>query len=169
MTHIGPAAAEAGQRALCVDGSDVEVGIGELSGLDLSALRERWLACFGSEAPIRMSRELIARALAHRMQEDAFGGLKPTTRRRLLADSPPSTSKRAKPVRSDRWIKPGTRLLREWAGRVHEVTVREDGQFLYLGEAHRSLSIIARRITGTQWSGPAFFGLKRARKNDARP
>lgn len=75
------------------------------------------------------------------------------------ADPSSSISRRARPRPIRRSIKPGTRLLHEWQGRTHEVIADTDGQFIYAGEQYRSLSAIARQITGTRWSGPVFFGI----------
>ena len=142
--------------------TDVAVEIGKLADLDLYALRDRWQAAYGSAAPRSMSRELMIRAIAYRIQEERFGGLSPATRAKLLA-RPTAETKRG-PVRKDRTMKPGTKFLREWNGRTHEVVAMADGQFLYQGIAYRSLSAIARQITGTRWSGPTFFGLNANQK-----
>jgi len=120
--------------------TDVAVEIGELAGLDLYALRERWLAFYTSAAPNSMSRELMIRAIAYRIQEERFGGLSPATRVRLLAT--PAAGRKPPPVRKSRVMKPGTKFLREWYGRTHEVVATADGQFLYRGclslaERHR--------------------------------
>jgi hypothetical protein len=104
------------------------------------------------------------------LQEQAFGGLKPAYKRRLrqLAESFDRDSGRvAKAVSSSARIKPGTRLIRQWDGQTHQVTVAEDG-FEYKGERYKSLSEIARLITGTRWSGPLFFGLKQSQKDQTR-
>jgi Protein of unknown function (DUF2924) len=97
--------------------------------------------------------------LAYRIQEIAYGGLKPSTRselRRIARDlEKPSGSKEMK-IRHR--IRPGTRLVREWRGETHEVVITDSG-FDYRGANYKSLSKIAKQITGTQWSGPAFFGL----------
>lgn len=137
------------------------VEIGRLAGLDLFALRERWRTHYGSEPLQRMSRELLMRAVAYRMQENAFGGLSRAIKARLAAaaeEGRRSGGKIAR-VRTDRTIKPGTKFLREWNGRTHEVMALVNGGFAYRGTVFRSLSAIAREITGTRWSGPAFFGL----------
>jgi hypothetical protein len=129
----------------------------ELKGLirlSRHSLTERWVALFGAPPPARTSRSLMIRAVAHKMQERAFGGLTASTRR-LLAGEAPSAGATA-PARDAR---PGTVLLREWQGVTHQVTVIEDG-VLYRGQRHRSLSAVARVITGSRWSGPLFFGLK---------
>ena len=97
--------------------------------------------------------------LAYKIQERAHGGLGPRTRAELRRiarglERPPGSAE----PRTQRRIKPGTRLVRQWRGETHEVAVGESG-FEYRGTDYRSLSEIARKITGTRWSGPAFFGL----------
>jgi hypothetical protein len=146
----------------------VEAEIGALAGLDLPALRERWRDFYGSEAPVRMSPELMLRAIAHRIQEQAFGGLSASQMAKLIssANTIAKTGNRKRGAvgrpsraRRDQRVKPGTKFLRERNGRMIEVIAMADGRYIYEGEAYRSLSAIARRITGTQWSGPAFFGI----------
>ena len=141
---------------------EMAVEIGTLAGLDLFALRERWRTLYGSEPPRRMSRELMIRAVAYRMQENAFGGLSRAAKARLIAASEAGGRSETKVsrARTDRIIKPGTKFLREWNGRTHEVMALADGGFVYRGTVFRSLSAIAREITGTRWSGPTFFGLE---------
>ena len=95
----------------------------------------------------------------YRLQEKAYGGLSAATRKRLRAlaaeiEADPDADFLEVPR-----IKPGARLIREWQGETHKVTVTEDG-FVYAGQRYKSLSEIARLITGTRWSGPLFFGLK---------
>jgi hypothetical protein len=101
---------------------------------------------------------LLELAAAYDIQEQAFGGLKPEIRKTLAVDSRGS-SDRVSPHRTkNKIIKPGTRLIREWNGRIHHVEA-VDGGFLWNGKRHRSLSTIARAITGAHWSGPRFFGI----------
>lgn len=120
-----------------------------LERLDLHGLRDEWRRRYG-EPPKMRSTELLARLLAWRIQADAFGGLDAATVRLLTSERP------AKP----RLILPiGTRLTREWQGRVHEVDVLGSA-FRYDGHDYRSLSQIACSITGTRWSGLRFFGLR---------
>ena len=139
---------------------DSTIEIGGLAGLDLAALRQRWRELHHSEPPLRMSRELLIQAIAYRIQEIALGGLSRAARTKL-AGSSAELANTAKPRAITRCrIKAGTRFLREWQGRTHEVIATEDGRFRYAGASYRSLSQIARQITGTRWSGPAFFGLK---------
>ncbi len=146
------------------------VEIGRLAGLDLFALRERWRTHYGSEPLQRMSRELMMRAVAYRMQENAFGGLSRTAKARLTAAAEEGgrSGGKVSRVRTDRTTKPGTKFLREWNGRTHEVMALADGGFVYRGTVYRSLSAIAREITGTRWSGPVFFGLEAGKGTSGR-
>jgi hypothetical protein len=141
---------------------DIHRCLGSLQRLEKPALRAQWLEAFGRPAPARLRRDLLVRILAYRIQELAFGGLSPATRKRLqqLArtfESDPRAALPDVPV-----IKPGTRLIRKWRDQVHQVTVVEKG-YEYHGKRYRSLSQIARSITGTRWSGPLFFGLRTGR------
>ena len=121
-------------------------------------LKERWRILYGTEPPPRISEDLLRRAIAYRLQERAFGGLKPSTRRllqRITEDARPRSSS----TTATRKLSAGAVLIREWQGTSHQVTVLEDG-VLFRGKRHRSLSEVARKITGNRWSGPLFFGLK---------
>ena len=137
--------------------------IGGLADLDLPALRQHWRDLYGSEPPVRMSCELLIQAIAYRIQERTFGGLSRAARMKLMGGASAAAGpRRPRIVQTEHRIKPGTRLLREWQGRTHEVTATAEGAFVYRGNSYGSLSEIARKITGTRWSGPAFFGLKQA-------
>src|ERR1700687_3883044 len=116
---------------------------------------------YRADPPPRMRRALLIQALAYRLQEKPLGGLKPTTRRLLAGIADDATARRTRPVARERKIKPGTTLLREWHGAQHRLTVLEDG-VQFGGERYRSLSEVARKITGSRWSEPLFFGLKSA-------
>lgn len=129
-----------------------------LDGLPLNKLKERWSDLYGSACPPGMSRNILVRAIAYRIQERALGGLDPSTRRRLDRAAADLAAGRT-PAPLAPKIKPGTRLLREWRGRIHEVIVLEKG-VEYRGKSWPSLSAVAREITGARWSGPRFFGLK---------
>ena len=127
-------------------------------------LKEQWRQLFESEPPAFNRRYLESR-LAYRIQELAYGGLKPETVRRLEKLGEELDGGRAdvrKRPANDRPIS-GTRLIREYQGVEHCVTVRDD-DFEYQGRPYKSLSAIARAITGTPWSGPVFFGLKGGRR-----
>ena len=129
-----------------------------------SKLREQWRQLFETEPPAFNRRYLESR-LAYRIQELAYGGLKPDTVRRLekLGEELDGgrVDVRKRPA-NDRPIS-GTRLIRDYQGVEHCVTVR-DNDFEYQGRPYKSLSAIARAITGTQWNGLAFFGLKSGRR-----
>jgi hypothetical protein len=128
-----------------------------LPTLSLGDLRLEWRRLFRTEPP-RMSRDIMIRAIAYRLQEIAHGGLSKVTQRRLMTLSNQlETAGRITPLTGPR-IKPGSRLVREWRGRTHTVCVTDDG-FAFQGKTYRSLTKIARDITGAQWSGPRFFGL----------
>jgi len=136
-----------------------------LAALPTETLRQRWQEVYGSAAPVHIGRVLLARAIAYRLQEQALGGLKPSLRRLLAQVAEDAATGRAAapaPVGP----KAGTRLIRQWQGRVHEVTVAADG-VLYEGRSYRSLSAVAAAITGAHWSGPRFFGLTRREGGDA--
>ena len=127
-------------------------------------LKEQWRQLFESEPPAFNRRYLESR-LAYRIQELAYGGLKPETVRRLEKLGEELDGGRAdvrKRPANDRPIS-GTRLIREYQGVEHCVTVRDD-DFEYQGRPYKSLSAIARAITGTQWNGVVFFGLKSGRR-----
>jgi hypothetical protein len=138
---------------------DLEVArrLEALRDLTLDELRKEWRRLYRSQPP-RLSRDLLVRAVAYRIQELGYGGLSKATRRKLASlvearDSDAGTAQ----VGVQR-IRAGARLLREWNGRTHTVTVEEEG-FTYAGRNYPSLSAIARQITGARWSGPRFFGL----------
>jgi hypothetical protein len=133
--------------------------IAKLPSSSRQQLLDLWEELYGKTAPPAMRRGLLIPFLAYRLQEKAYGGLKPSTRAELrrIARTLAIGSTASTPGLRMR-TKPGTRFVREWRGKTHEVLVTESG-FEYGGEAYCSLSPIARKITGTCWSGPAFFGL----------
>jgi hypothetical protein len=138
-----------------------------LANLDAAALRRRWRQVTGRSPGPALKGELLRAALAHALQVRAFGGLSAATLRRLerLVAEGAEAADPARGPSSPRQIKPGSRLLREWQGAMHEVIVLPEG-FLWRAETHPSLSAIAKAITGTHWNGWRFFGLKTGpRKN----
>lgn len=134
----------------------------ELSKLGALELRAEWTKIYRATAPRHISRDLLLRGIAYRLQERMYGGLKPSTLKRLkgIAEGLENDSKE-KPLPTAS-LKPGVRLLREWKGETQIVEVLPKG-FAWKGGTYRSLSAIARAITGTQWSGPDFFGLHNKR------
>jgi len=127
--------------------------VAALEALPLAALRSRWTQLLGTPAP-KVGTSMLRLALAWEMQARSLGGLSRGTSRAL--DQLARGRTRTDGVRA------GMRLAREWQGRVHVVDVGEDEIIRWDGREWRSLSEIARAITGTRWSGPAFFGLKKA-------
>jgi hypothetical protein len=122
-------------------------------------LREEWRRLYRGQPP-RLSRDLLIRSIAYRLQEIAYGGLSKATQRKLDALARELERKGTIAVTSDLSLRPGARLVREWRGRTHTVVVTEDG-FEYGNKVFPSLTKIAHSITGAHWSGPRFFGLIR--------
>jgi DUF2924 family protein len=136
--------------------------LSRLPKLDIRELREEWRRLYKADASLHLSRELLIRAVAYRMQEVGLGGLRPEPQRQLRQIAQELKQTGAATIRLRPHLKPGTRLMREWQGRTYEVVVLDDG-FSWQGAQYRSLTAIARKITGTAWSGPLFFGLRQAR------
>ena len=139
----------------------VESEIAHLRGLDLPGLRARWRSLTGRAAPAHLSKALLLRVLAYRVQAAAFGDLDKATARLLdrIADEARSGKPVDVPVPDRVGLKPGTLLVREWEGTSHRVMVMSEG-FAWNGTTYPSLSKVARAITGTRWNGPRFFGLR---------
>lgn len=128
-----------------------------LAGMHLDALRYLWRKRFDTDPP-KVSAGLLRLALAYAMQEKRLGGLSSAALRQLgRYGTARHTGAKVIPLRTAR---PGTRLVRVWNHVAHVVTVNEDGEIEWNGRTWRSLSEVARAITGTQWSGPKFFGLR---------
>jgi hypothetical protein len=121
-------------------------------------LNAEWLRLYRTKPPARLGRDLLMAAIAYRLQEQILGGLQPELRRRLRTIAE-QVRNGGEPALAAPRLKPGTKLLRDWQGHTHEVLVGENG-FFWRQAQYRSLSQIARAITGTRWSGPVFFGLK---------
>lgn len=129
-----------------------------LKTASIGDLKQKWRTLFDSEPP-PYNRRFLEHRLAYRIQELAYGGLKPETVERLDALADEIDGKVSKRRRIENRPISGTRLIREWKGVEHEVTVRND-DFEYQGRPYKSLSSIARTITGTRWNGPVFFGFR---------
>jgi DUF2924 family protein len=152
------------------EGEQLSAEIAGLESLALNQLRSRWKLLYEIEAPPHLSRDLLRRAVAYRMQENVLGGLKPATRRLLRRVAEDARLRKPTKVVPTRRVGPDAILIREWGGTRHEVTVLENGA-MFRGKRYRSLSQVARAITGSHWSGPLFFGLKasaREASNGAR-
>ena len=142
----------------------LEAELDRIEVMDADGLRAAWEARFGVAPPAALPARILRLALAYDLQAKALGGLSPATERRLARISQGveagSAGKRAS-VR----LKPGATLLRDWGGRTWRVEVEAEGSFGFDGRRWRSLSAIARAITGTSRNGPAFFGLREGGKN----
>ncbi len=136
--------------------------IASFKTMDVKALKQRWRDLFDTEPPAYNRRFLESR-LAYRVQELAYGGLKPEVIARLeaLGEQLDGGNITVRKKRADDRPIAGTRLVREWQDTEHCVTVLVDG-FEYLGRPYKSLSAVARAITGTRWNGWVFFGIRRA-------
>ncbi|WP_205196313.1 DUF2924 domain-containing protein [Brevundimonas huaxiensis] len=132
--------------------ADTTNRLADLAGIGLADLREEWRKNFGAPPKLR-SPELLGLMLAYRLQAAAEGGMDVDLRRTLRRPSAGKTSS---------VLTPGTKLAREWQGIRHEVTVEPDGRVRWQGQDYRSLSEVARAITGARWNGPRFFGLRAA-------
>jgi DUF2924 family protein len=139
---------------------EVPEQLAELRSLSRQQLLDLWQKLYRRAAPTGFKRDLMVPFLAYRIQENAYGGLKPSTRLELrgIARRMENSATPDQEICRPR-IKSGTRMFRNWRGEKHEVIVTETG-FEYRQASYKSLSEIARKITGTRWSGPAFFGLR---------
>ena len=135
-----------------------------LQSMSLEQLREKWLDLYGEEPP-QYKKQFLIKRLAYRIQELFYGGLSEQANVHLqqaAKEDPVATVNRRIPEerKSNEAILPGTRLVRVWNDRRYEVTVLADG-YEFEGRTFRSLSAVAREITGTRWNGKVFFGLKK--------
>lgn len=156
---------EAARKRGLADAKHQEIAaqIDEIRSLNKDQLRQRWEAMFKKPAPDALTKDLLARMIAYRIQEKAFGGLDRETEK--LLESYARGEKAATPQRR---MKSGTVLLREYQGVRHTVTVA-DGGFIWNDKKYASLSTIAKEITGTSWNGPRFFGLREEKKEKSNP
>jgi len=129
----------------------IDDALASLANMESEALRQRWSEVTGAAAP-KVSTALLRLALAYELQAACYGHLPRHTEQRLRALANGESDLAA--------VKPGSRLVREWNGVLHTVHIGEDGGICWNGRSWNSLSQVARAITGTRWSGPAFFGLK---------
>jgi Protein of unknown function (DUF2924) len=142
-----------GQSASMPAAFSLDAELDRIAGMNKDELRSLWRRMKGQDPPQSFSKDLLARALAHGLQEKRLGGLPASLRRQLAAILRRTGSE---PVRQ---VKAGSIIVREYQGTVHEVTVVPDG-FCWQGRIYASLSTIARQITRTSWNGPRFFGLR---------
>lgn len=137
----------------------VDAEVYQVKTMDIDALRRLWIQLNGERPPKALSKGLLALALAYRFQERAIGGLNAETRKTLRSYTGTAS-------KSVAFVKPGSTLVREYQGVVHEVEIISGG-FRWNGRNWASLTMIARAITGTNWNGPRFFGLRAARKQSS--
>ncbi len=138
--------------------TDIAKEIADLPDMKTRDLREVWRRIYRAEPPAGISRDLLIRAAAYRIQERGLGGLSGATKRRLRALAQKMGGDASASFDLAPSLKPGAKLIREWQGRTYSVIALEDG-FDFEGKRYPSLSKIAREITGARWSGPRFFGL----------
>lgn len=139
----------------------VEAELDRLPIIPIAQLRTRYRELFRTEPPRAFGPDLLRRSIAHTIQERAYGGLPPTTRRLLDQMVKAALAKPNGRLVLPRRIKPGSELVRTWKRRTYRVKVVADG-FAYDGRTFAGLSEIATAITGTRWNGPRFFGLRSA-------
>ena len=138
---------------------DIAESLAGLSASTIFELRGAWRRLHRAPPPMRLSRDLLLRGITYKLQERPLGGLSKSIIRkleRLNLDSEADAQTPARPIS----LKAGTRLVREWRGVTYTVLVHADG-FEWNGRRYRSLTIVAREITGAHWSGPRFFGLRK--------
>ena len=146
---------------------DIAKALVRLSALTIFELRGEWRRLHRMPPPMRLSRDLLIRGITYKLQERASGGLSLATARKLAqAAANPRGSGTGKPTPSVS-LRPGTRLVREWHGVTHTALIHADG-IEWRGQRYRSLSVVARKITGARWSGPRFFGLRRQLDSHSR-
>jgi len=131
----------------------MQAQLDELKLLSRAQLARRWQECFGVPAPYLSRSEILRQAIAWHLQTKALGGLSLLEKRQIKSDVMIQTNKPSV----------GSRLVRVWQGKTYQVTVLSDS-YLYENQTWKSLSSISRHITGTPWSGPVFFGLKKTGK-----
>jgi Protein of unknown function (DUF2924) len=165
MEESGPSNPSGESRRISRASQDLEQRVARISELDAAALQESWEAVFRAGPSPSLARSFMIRALAHRIQEKVLGALKLSASR--ILDRAAEGRSALEPQRvSTRRASAGTVLIRHWRGVTHRVTVL-DNDVVYRGRRYKSLSEVARLITGTRWSGPLFFGLKRRKKERA--
>ena len=143
----------------------VEVELDRLPATPIGDLRKRYRELFRTEPPKAFGPDLLRRSIAQRIQEKAYGGLSTSTRRLLDQLVKAAMAKPNGRLELPRRVKPGSELVRTWKGKSYRVMVMADG-FAHDGKTFASLSEIASEITGTNWNGPRFFGLRSASDRD---
>jgi hypothetical protein len=135
--------------------------IAELPNLNKAQLLPSWAENFKTPPPPKLRKELMVPILAYRIQEREFGGLSHGARKRLREIAASLRTEKTPRPNADSGPESGTKLIRSWHGEVHDV-IATGSEYLYRGRPYSSLSKIANEITGTRWSGPLFFGVRKA-------
>src|ERR1700716_2658275 len=138
---------------------DVAQALARLSALTICERRGEWRRLHRMPPPMRLSRDLLTLGITYKLQERAYGGLSTATARKLEQAGADSLSRGSVTPAPPISLRPGARLVREWRGVTHMVLIHADG-IEWRGQRYRSLSLVARKITGARWSGPRFFGLR---------
>src|ERR1700675_4883153 len=138
---------------------DIAKALARLSEVTIFELRGEWRRLHRMPPPMRLSRDLLTRGITYKLQERAYGGLSTATARKLEQAGAVSLSRGSGTPAPPISLRPGTRLVREWHGVTHTDLIHADG-IEWRGQRYRSLTVVARKITGARWSGPRFFGLR---------
>ena len=146
---------------------DVAKALVRLSEVTIFELRGEWRRLHRMPPPMRLSRDLLTRGISYKLQERAYGGLSKAIARKLEQAAADPLSRGAANPTQPISLQPGTRLVREWRGVTHTALIHADG-IEWRGQRYRSLSVVARKITGARWSGPRFFGLRRQLDSHSR-
>lgn len=152
------APSEPGRRKAKDIAADLKARLAALPELSHEHLRAEWRRLYRANPPRKVSRDVLELGIAWKLQERSLGGVRASTKRRIADLAQTLESKGDLTKSRTMKLRPGARLVREWRGESHDVLVLESG-FSWRGQTWRSLSAIAREITGTPWSGPRFFGL----------
>ena len=153
-------AATASKRGAFADMNKAAIDVAQaLARLSELTIFEQWRRLHRMPPPMRLSRDLLVRGITYKLQERAYGGLSTATARKLEQAATDPLSHGALTPAPPISLRPGTRLVREWRGVTHMVLIHADG-IEWRGQRYRSLSLVARKITGARWSGPRFFGLR---------
>src|SRR3981189_2038769 len=147
---------------------DVAQALARLSELTIFELRGEWRRVHLMPPPVPRSRDLLTRGITYKLQERAYGGLSTATARKLEQAGADSLSRGSVTPAPPISLRPGTRLVREGRGVTHMVLIHADG-IEWRGQRYRSLSLVARKITGARWSGPRFFGLRQRPLDSTSP
>ena len=139
--------------------SAIQTELDRLTTAPIGGLRSRYKALFATDPPKAFGPDLLRRCIAHRIQQDAYGGLSQPTQRLLDQMAGAKGTKSNANNEMSRRIKSGSEIVRTWKGKSYRVTVMQDG-FAYEGKTYPGLSEVASLITGTRWNGPRFFGLR---------